>query len=556
MNQKMHRIPIRKIKNSKMKILKILSILIFGASLFSCTEEFLDQAPEDQLSEATFWQNEDEALLALAGCYSGWESFYDLMYMDAASDNGYNCFPWRGFERLANGETTATSNWNQTAGYYSYSPIRRYNYFLEKIDLVPDMDENKRNVYKAEVRFLRAYNYYRKVIWLGGVPLVTSVIADPAEAHIPRSSEADIVDFVLTELAEIAQILPNRSAADAGGHATKGAALALKARLELYQGKFADAMVSANTVMGLNTYSLYPDFLELFSEANERNQEVILDIEYIKDDYPGTNFFLDLNPGRDGGNNGISSQQSLVDAFESIDGIYPASDSPLYDPLDPFKNRDPRLGNTVLYSGQLWNGRYLTYVNELQPDGSTNPEYAPTSVGSRTGYGIHKYNRWVPVAEKNNQGINWIVFRYAEVLLTYAEAAIEANQINDNVYAALDAVRQRSGMPVVDRSKYNSQATLRELVRRERRVEMAWEGLRYHDIKRYDIGQQAFDGPVVGSYLGSVDETTGVVTWDFSQQFIPAQRTFKPERKYLFPIPQGEIDANDAISLEDQNPGY
>lgn len=538
-----------------MKIYKRLTILFFCASLFSCSEEFLESAPEDRLTESVFWTSEEDVELALAGCYSGWESFYDLMYMDSASDNGFNVFPWRGFERLANGETTPSSNWNRTANYYSYEPIRRYNYFLENIDLVTDLDEGTKETYKAEVRFLRAYDYYRKVIWLGGVPLVTNVIADPAEADIPRNTEQEIVDFVLKELDEVAKILPEESAAESGGHATAGAALTLKARLELYQGKYNEALVTAKTIIDWNLYSLYPDFLELFNEANERNQEVIMDIEYIKNDFSGA-FFHDLLPGRDGGNNGISTQQSLVDAYESADGIYPADQSPLYDPLNPFENRDPRLDNTVLYSGKEWYGRYLTYVNPLQPDGSNNPEYAPENAGTRTGYGILKYNRLVPVSEKGNQGINWIVFRYAEVLLIYAQAAIEANQIDDNVYAALDAIRLRSGMPAVDRTKYNSQLELRELVRRERRVEMAWEGLRYQDIKRYDIGATALDGPVIGSYLGTVDESTGNVTWDFSEQFIPASRTFKPERNYLFPIPQLEIDANDGISLDDQNPGY
>ncbi len=534
-------------------------MLILSAGMFSCTEEFLNSLPEDQLSEPTFWQSEDDALRALAGVYNGWETFYNLMYLDGASDNGYNCFSWRGVEFMASGEVTPSTavGSNISAGFYSYGPIRRANYFLEKVDLVPGMDETRKKLYKAEVRFLRAYDYYRKAIWFGGVPLVTKVIANPAEAHVARSSEADIVNFVLTELTEVAQILPDKTAAAAKGHATKGAALALKARLELYKGKYSDAMADAKVIMSSGTYKLNPDFRGTFSESNERNSEVIMDIEYIKDTYPAVNEFQDLNPARDGGNNGISSQQSLVDAFESKDGIYPASSSPLYDPLDPFKNRDPRLDNTVLYTGKLWNGRYLTYTNPLKPDGSANEEYAPANLGSRTGYGIYKYNRPIPVAEKNNGGYNWIVFRYAEVLLTFAEAAIEANQINNDVYSALDLIRLRSGMPAVDRTKYNSQTSLRELVRRERRIEMAWEGLRYQDIKRYDIGATALNGPVVGSWKGSVNETTGKVTWDFTQKFIaPTTRIFKPERKYLMPIPQTEIDANSAISMRDQNPGY
>lgn len=536
--------------------MRYIVLLIFVITIVSCNENFLTVNPQDTLSEEGFWQSEDDVEKALAAVYNGWESYYFIHYLDAASDNGYNVFPWRGFENIVDGNMTPSSTRGNVRVYdfYSYDRIRRVNYFLSKVDEVPNLDNSLKERYKAEARFIRAYNYFRKVIWFGGVPLVTEVISEPEDSHVPRSSKEVIVEFILTELNEVANILPNLSAEEAGGHATRGAALALKARLELYEGMYAEAMNTAKAIMDSGVYALNPDFIETFRESNERNSEVIMDIGYVKNDYPME--FHDLNPGRDGGNNGISTQHSLVEAFESIDGIYPASESSLYDPLDPFKNRDPRLAATVLYSGQEWNGRYLTYVNEFNPDGSSNPEYAPTNIGSRTGYGIHKYNVWVPVAEKNNQGVNVIVFRYAEVLLTYAEAAIEENILSEDVYAALDAIRTRAGMPPVDRAIYNNQEKLRELVRRERRVELAWEGLRYQDIKRWDIGETALDGPVIGSYLGHVDESTGEVTWDFSEQFIPGFREFIPEREYLVPIPQTEIDANEAIGMEDQNPGY
>lgn len=524
-----------------------------GMLIFSCDNDFLDLYPGDQLSEPTFWQNENDVILALAGCYSGWENDYDLLYMDAASDNGYNCFSWRGFEYIANGlvSPSSGSGSNRTELYFSYSSIRKCNYFLENIDKV-DMDETKKNIYKAEVRFLRAYDYYRKVIWFGGVPLVTNVISDPTDTELPRDSKEDVVNFVLNELDEIAQILPKITAKEAGGHITVGAALTLKARLELYEGRYQEAMASAKEVVDMDVYQLFPSFFDLFQPANERNQEVILDLEYIENDFPSYWRLHDILPGRDNGNNGISSTHSLVQTFECIDGLT-INESPLFDPAHPFKNRDPRLAQSILYSGLPWNGRYISYVNELNPDGTSNPEYAPNNIGGRTGYGIHKGNYWVPSAEKNNQGANWIVMRLAEVYLTYAEAAIETNQITNAVYEALDAIRLRAGMPPVDKAKYNTQEKLRELVHRERRVELAWEGLRYQDIKRWNLGPVALNGPIIGSYKGTLNENTGEVTWNLNEQFIPASRTFLPERNYLMPIPQQEMDANPNMI---QNPGY
>jgi len=165
---------------------------------------------------------------------------------------------------------------------------------------------------------------------------------------------------------------------------------------------------------------------------------------------------------------------------------------------------------------------------------------------------MRKYAKIVPSSLLMNSDVNIIAIRLAEVLLTYAEAAIEANQITDEVYNAIDKVRQRAGMPKVNREEYNSQAKMRELIRRERRVELAFEGLRYYDIKRWDIGNEVMNGPLYGSRLGSVNAQTGNVTWA-ADRIKLEDRMFNAARNYLLPIPQTELDANPNIK---QNPGY
>ena len=142
--------------------------------------------------------------------------------------------------------------------------------------------------------------------------------------------------------------------------------------------------------------------------------------------------------------------------------------------------------------------------------------------------------------------------RYAEILLSYAEAKIEANQLDASVYQAIDAVRKRAGMPEVDQAVYNDQSSLRTLIRRERRVELAMEGLRWYDIQRWKIGEQVMPGTVTGALLGSVDAGTGELTLTPERISPVSERIFSP-KNYLFPIPQKEIDLNKNLG---QNPGY
>jgi hypothetical protein len=145
-----------------------------------------------------------------------------------------------------------------------------------------------------------------------------------------------------------------------------------------------------------------------------------------------------------------------------------------------------------------------------------------------------------------------ILIRYAEVLLTYAEAKIESGSIDATVYQAINQVRNRAGMPNVDETVYNNQSTLRTLIRRERRVELAMEGLRFFDIQRWQIGPQVMEGTVYGSRLGSVDPATGALTLA-ADSIVVETRVFNAAKNYLWPIPQSEIDINKTLT---QNPGY
>jgi len=234
-----------------------------------------------------------------------------------------------------------------------------------------------------------------------------------------------------------------------------------------------------------------------------------------------------------------------------------ANGKPITDPAsgfnaaDPYANRDPRLAASIMYPGEAFkqvNGSLTHY----DPFTTTSSDYyASRNNTSPSAYLIKKYtSNLTDFTQLFNTGLNMPIIRYAEVLLTDAEAKIEMGKIDGTVYNDISAVRVRAGMPPVDLSVYNNQTSLRTLVRNERRIELAFEGLRFFDIQRWKIGPQVMSGPVYGAKLGTIDPT-GKYTITGASLNIET-RVFA-DKNYLWPIPQTEIDLNKNTT---QNPGY
>lgn len=517
-----------------MKKYSIWGIILLLAT--SCTD-FLDRFPLGTESNDTFWSTEAQANAALNGCYNDWYSMENIIYFDCASDNAYNPYPWEGWQVAASGAATSGDSGRD---FFSYTSIARCNAFIANIDRVTSMSEAKRNQMKAEARFLRAFDYFMKVTLYGGVPLVT----EPADmnADQARNTKEEVANFVIAESKEIAPLL----AGTGKGHASTGAAYALKARMELFVGKYADAAASCQEVMKLG-YSLMPDYKSIFLPENENNAEVILNVEYEESSYTNTILGV-MPPSSSGGWSSIDPTQALVDNYECVDGK-PISESTLYNPKDPYKNRDSRLAATIVYPGALYNGAYLNSIDQADPTGDY---YAPYG-RSKTGYYPRKYvdNKGL-YADIWKSGMNGIVIRYAETLLTYAEAKIELNQLEQSVYDAINLVRLRAGLPEVDQTVYNNQTKMRELIRRERRSELAMEGIRWFDVCRWAIGEQVMKGKVYGALLGTVNPTTGDLALTDTRIEVET-REFNANKHYLWAIPQKYIDATPAIK---QNPNY
>lgn len=536
-----------------MKKIFVYSILFIAITQSACKKEFLDRDPLDAYSNSSLWSSQSDALAALYGCYNGgkdpstgeygWETDYSIYYMDAVSDNVYSQFYWEGYQDYGNGTVTPADG--NVSKRWNYITIQRCNWFLENVDATP-MDETLKEQYKGEARFLRAYQYFIMSQLYGDVPLVTSSISAEDANVVTRTAAADVRSFIVKELDTISNVLPQSYSGSDVGRITKGAALALKARIELFDGDYAAAATDYQNVMGLG-YSLYPSYEDLFRIANENNSEVILDVQYKENDFsnwlPGV-----MTTSSQGGWSSLDPTQSIVDAYEMSNGKTIDDPTSGYDPNNPYKNRDPRLKASIVYPGELYEG---FYYNSIDPNSA---DYFNGDNNSKTGYLEKKFISHMSEDYNDmwNTGLNVIVIRYAEVLLGYAEAKIELGQIDGSVYDAIDAVRTRAGMPVVDRTVYNNQSTLRTLVRRERRVELAFEGLRWFDIQRWKIGDQVRSGAVYGIRPGTVDASTGAVT--YSGDHIKVEtRTFNANRDYLWPVPQSERDINKNLS---QNSGY
>lgn len=522
---------------------KFKYILLASAISFASCES-LDQIPLDQFEVESFWKTEAEVNYAVTGLYNGWEVGTQIFYMDCVSDNSNSDFPWEGFQALANGTASPTNSGNASSRY-SYVHIRRANLILENLDKATISEETKKRLI-AEVRVIRAYRYLDLAMLFGNVPLITET-KSLQDSYIEPSKRSEIFAFVEDELTKAAENLPVTAVK---GRMSKGAALGFLARALAFQKKHNEVITITQQIIDLNKYSLFNNYAGLFSEVNKDNSEVISDIQYIEKTFGYTSLGI-MIPNSLGGWSSIVPIQSLIDSYETIDGDI-ISESNSYNPLEPFKDRDPRLSATILYAGARYGNEFFDPLAPASKDYPSGPDNA-----SSTAYNYKKYIQ-DPGDYKNvwDVGVNIIVQRYAEILLLNAEAKIEENAIDNTVYSQIDAIRSRAGLPKVDQGKYNNQNTLRELVRREFRSELAGEGRRWFDIIRWGIAPQVMNGSVYGSLSkGSVNPTDGTLTFtSATDRFFVENRVFVAGKNELWPIPQAAIDAGKGTLK--QNPGY
>lgn len=511
-------------------------IAALSAFVLSGCSSILETEPEYKYSEDTFWKTETQANAGLTAAYAtlkkpgiyGGGSWATPLWEETATPNATDYNSASGFFRIAEGiHDGSNSGIINNRWAHAYEGIGRCNTYLAKVQAIP-MDAAKKNLGIAEAKFLRALYYSLLINYYGDAPLI---LDPPVKEHnsLPRDPKAKIFDQIIKDLDEAAAVLGETPTQV--GRATKGACIALKARQYLYHGKFQEAADAAKQVIDMKRYKLFPNYRGLFMPENENNSEVIFDVQYF---FPNHCHSFDLIRRQF---DTSAPLRDLVDAYQMNDG-QTIQASARYDAKKYWENRDPRFGMTLVWPGSKFRGTTVTERTFAQ-----------------TGFTFKKYsiydedNIYNNLIKNDSQSdINYIVLRYADVLLMYAEAKTELNQVDESVYEALNAVRTRPtvAMPPIQHSDakdaanfvaMSDQAGMRAAIRQERRIEFAGEGYYYMDILRWKTAEIVLNGPIFKH--------------DYTQKLI---RKFNKDRDYLWPVPVYEIQENPA--LEPNNPNW
>ncbi|MBL7970927.1 MAG: RagB/SusD family nutrient uptake outer membrane protein [Prolixibacteraceae bacterium] len=539
-----------------MKYLQI-ACLFAGILFTSCNEDFLDRTPLDFASPDNYLETEGQVESMVNGVYNqldfgGTTSTYQRVYpfyLDCASDNVVNLSPWEGATDFARGQVTSTNFRVAYQWTRNYQGIARANVFLTAMAENTKLKSDKIARYNAEVKFLRAWFYADLITWFGDVPLLL-VPGDLENGQPARTPKAQVLAQVLKDLDEAIPHLPDSySDAKDNGRITKGAGLAFKARVLLYNSKWAEAAAAAKACMDLKKYSLFGNYEGLFLEANEATvskTEAILEVFYT----PQTNASFFQRPLMEWAPSYLPTLQ-LAESYYMANGLPITDPASGYDPENPYMNRDPRLAASIYYPGAPWT---IVFWNKI------NLKFEDNWMMRYSGFKVKKWvNNGQAMDRSSGEGTNKLFIRYAEVLLTYAEAQNEASGPDASVYAAIDQLRTRCGMATLTAAMPSlTKEQMREVIRNERRVELVFEGLRFPDIQRWRIGEKVmvdamgYDSKFLKdfSYPGDFNGTSDV--WKYVPKVID-KRSFNPARDYLWPIPQNEMNSN--VNMV-QNPGY
>lgn len=599
-----------------MKTIKYIIALGMGLLLMTaCEDTVLNLEDPGSPTDATFFQTEAQLEVALAGAYQSLNYVSSVPFpqiLDHATDYAFNRGNVAGTVDATTGGLTSTGNLSN--GFWSrfYTGVQRTNNLLTNMGKAEAVTDSERfNQIRGEALFLRAFFYSYLTELFGDVPFHTEVTTTLEDLGIAKTPKAEIAASLINDLEEAADLLPTVQPSSGRGRASANAANALIARIALYNGDYAIAESAALKVMNADQPpSLFPDYEALFTDAGVGSSEVLLDMSYTNGTQ--THGLSQRQGTRFGGWCQYVPAQQTVDSYETINGL-PIDEDPSYDPANPFENRDPRLKASIVIPGEVWTGHIIQQhsdsiatwrvengvnvervfnVNSANPagreivdpvDGAQYVTGGSNRFTSFSGYFWKKFSdepflmgEGSPL--ESEQPIYLI--RFAEVLLNYAEAKIEAGTIDASVLDAINQVRERayngSGISYPEVTT-TDQAELRRIVRRERKVELADEGLRLFDIRRWGIAEKVMNttllgGPAngfskIGGEMGFVPaiDQDGFIDYsgaptqprvelgnlDFRELEV---RVFNANRDYLWPIPQAEIDATDGVVT--QNSGY
>lgn len=563
-----------------MRTYKIFTIIIAVLLLtqISCKKDFLDRTPGATLPEDAVFADP-----TLASQYA--INAYNFLVDDYVRFNDHRGTTSQASDEAVSGNldpsvltlnqglfhdhSEKVASLNDIVNIWSreYNGINITNMMLSKMAIVPWTNPQTATRIEGEMRFLRAFFYFELIKRFGGVPILDKVYGVNDDIDFPRASYTDCVNFILADLEKAEAQLPRAEdlALSENGRATIGAAKSLKAKVLLYAAsplnnesndlaKWTKAAAAAKEVMDLGTYSLQPTYKDILNVTSSP-EYIMMKVRATRPNTDGKIIDFAQSPGSSGQNGQMNPTQNHVDLYEMTNGKAITDPTSGYDPQKPYANRDPRMTWNVIYNDETYQSRKIEMWSQVNGNGTVTygRDYnANNIIYTATRYYCRKM--WPEVYINKVAGatyINFLFFRYAEILLNYAEAQNEAVGPDASVYAAINQIRARGDVNMPGLPAGLSQAAMRDAIRHERAVELAFEDHRWYDIMRWKKGPEIVAQPIYA--MNVVKNANGSFT--YTKVVMPAnyQKVFK-DYMHRYPIPRSEIYKSNGKLI--QNPGW
>lgn len=529
-----------------------LSIIFF----FTACDDFLERNHPTGITDDDFWNTAREIEAAFESCkrmphgtYHYTSPYISLVHMEGMTDNMYHTANFKG-EIVTVGNGTYTPS---TGGYIPdiwreyYILIRRCNRLLDNIHRAYFTDENDRNRIIAEVKVWRAWYHMQLLLYYGindGIPIVDKTL-NPNEIYLERNSVEECIQFINKELQEVIDSHHLEFLWDEGrrDRMSESIAWTLMMDLNLQFQRYDVAKKAALEIINSEKFELHyttltdddpgKNYRDLFRYNGRQNKERILFTRRGLQEFWFRSMTTTL-----GGQGTACPLKSLVDTYETLEGIpietLSDEDKRIVERSPLAIDRDPRLFASVMLPGDDKSVNGFVYL-PFNWDGS---DAVGKPGASRSGYMLKKYLDEQDRTSPYSGNLDFVIYRYAEVLLTYVECLVESGDWqNPDVERYINQIRHRAGMPSIDKTVYNSEEKVRELYQRERRVELAFEGKRYFDIRRWDLGEKVMNARAEGAWNP-----------DANNFIIVEERSYKFPKNDSWPIPQSEMTSNPNIT--------
>ncbi|QQL48984.1 RagB/SusD family nutrient uptake outer membrane protein [Mucilaginibacter ginkgonis] len=511
------------------KIYTIVIALLITA--VSCKKSFIELAPESSYTDANYYQTDGQFKQAVTATYAPLRDVLnnDFLLSEMRSDNSFyqsklsdrgTAYVFR--ENLSDFLDASTNSYVASEWQYLYQGISRANIVISRLKTATAVPAASAANYDGQAKFLRALNYFKLVRLFGGVPLFLNEVKTPSDAFLPRSSADDVYKQIVADATDAISELAAPSKFPQTGEATKGAATTLLADVYVTQKRWADAETLLNTLSGMG-YSLTPNYADAFLPANKNGRESIFEVQYLDGTVTGATpnplpfYFLPR-----------STSTALLTGIAINNSATGGLNTPSPDLISTYESGDKRLDASIGIAEGAYNASDLfTYSAVKSVVGYTTPPAGKVAVPYIKKY-LHS-----PLTAVTGSADDFPIYRYSEALLLLAEAQ---NEQGKSPLLALNAVRNRAGLAATTAT---GQAALRDVILHERRVELAFENKRWHDLVR------------TGTAINVLNAYGAKLKTQFS--YLPTSGRVVTDFRLLYPLPQAEVGLNTQLT---QNPGY